>query len=220
MRLLEVIACSIEDAVAAERGGAGRLEIVRSLDVGGLTPSVALVRGILGAVSIPVRVMVRENAGFETSGEREIENLCRSAAEFAALRVDGLVLGFLQGRELDLPLIHRILRHAPAVKATFHRAFEHLSDPAAAIAALKTIPQFDRILVSPAAADLARLSQIAAPQLGILAGGGLDRPAIRQLLRTTSLVEFHVGSAARRHEEMSQPVDAAQVRALVDMLAG
>jgi hypothetical protein len=158
MRLLEVIACSVEDARAAERGGAGRLEIVRSLEAGGLTPPLSLVREIVAAVSIPVRVMLRENAGYAASGEPEIEDLCRAAGEFAALGVDGLVLGFLQNRTLNLLLMERILRHAPGVKATFHRAFEELSDPASAITALKTLPQFDRILTSGAGADLAQLA--------------------------------------------------------------
>ncbi|MBZ5592386.1 MAG: hypothetical protein LAP39_09125 [Acidobacteriia bacterium] len=65
--LLEVIACSVADAVAAERGGAGRLEIVRALEAGGLTPLLSLVKEIVAAVSIPVRVMLRENPGFETN---------------------------------------------------------------------------------------------------------------------------------------------------------
>jgi copper homeostasis protein len=220
MRLLEVIACSVEDARAAERGGAGRLEIVRSLDVGGLTPPVSLVREVVAAVSIPVRVMLRENPGYQTSGEPEIENLCRAAAEFAALGVDGLVLGFLRNRTLDLPLMERILRHAPDVRATFHRAFEEVPDPERAIAALKTVPQFDRILTSGAAANLARLAQMAAPELRMLVGGGLDRQSIQLLLPATAISEFHVGRAARRDFQIHEPVDPAQVRALAQLLAG
>jgi copper homeostasis protein len=220
MRLLEVIASSVEDARAAERGGARRLEIVRSLDAGGLTPPLSLVREIVAAVSIPVRVMLRENAGYEASGEPEIENLCRAAGEFAALGVDGLVLGFLHKRALDLPLMERILRHAPGVKATFHRAFEELSDPASAIAALKTVPQFDRILTSGAGADPALLTHLAAPQLQILVGGGLDQEKIRLLLRTPAIREFHVGRAARRNAQIHEPVDPAQVRQLAQLLAG
>src|SRR5713101_1735759 len=91
---LEVIACSEADAVAAERGGAGRLEIVRAPEVGGLTPPVSLVRKILSAVAIPVRVIVRENSGFEVADEAEIEKLCNAARKFAALPVEGLVVGF------------------------------------------------------------------------------------------------------------------------------
>src|SRR5258708_12510495 len=150
MPILEVIACSVADAAEAERGGAGRLEIVRALNVGGLTPPVSVVRDVFGAVSIAVRVMVRENDGFEAGGEAEIEALCRSGREFAELGVDGLVLGFVRRRQLDLAAALQILTRAPGLKATFHRAFEELEDTAAGVAALKAASQFDRILVSPA----------------------------------------------------------------------
>ena len=59
--LLEVIVSSLEDALEAERGGtgAGRLEIVRNLELGGLTPSFETVQEICQRVAVPVRVMLR-----------------------------------------------------------------------------------------------------------------------------------------------------------------
>ena len=48
------------EAQAAERGGADRLELVRDLDVGGLSPSLDIVAEVLATSSIPVRVMLRE----------------------------------------------------------------------------------------------------------------------------------------------------------------
>jgi copper homeostasis protein len=47
MPLLEVIACSADDAVAAEQGGAGGLEIVRDLELGGLTPPLSVVHQVV-----------------------------------------------------------------------------------------------------------------------------------------------------------------------------
>lgn len=58
--LLEVIACSVGDAVEAEKGGASRLEIVRDLGRGGLTPPLELVAEIKRAVNVPLRVMLRD----------------------------------------------------------------------------------------------------------------------------------------------------------------
>jgi copper homeostasis protein len=221
MPILEVIACSVADAMEAERGGAGRLEIVCAMDVGGLTPPVSLVREILAAVSIPVRVMLRENAGFATGDETEVENLCRAARQFAALGVDGFVIGFVRGRKLDLAPALQILSSASGVKATFHRAFEELEDAAAGLAALKGAPQFDRILVSPARVrGLQQLVESAAPELTIIAGGGLDADAIRVLRKTTSIREFHVGRAARQGADIGQPVDPQRVRNLAALVAG
>ena len=62
--VVEVIACSVSDAIEAQRGGAGRLEIIRDLQRGGLTPPLELVRDILEAVTIPVRVMLRGSESY------------------------------------------------------------------------------------------------------------------------------------------------------------
>jgi copper homeostasis protein len=165
--------------------------------------------------------MLRENAGFESGGEAEVEELRRAARQFAALGVGGFVIGFVRGRKLDLAPGLQILSCAPGVKATFHRAFEELEDAVAGVAALKTSPQFDRILVSPSRVrGLQQLVESAAPELIIVAGGGLDVDAIRTLRKTTGIREFHVGRAARQGGDIGQPVDAQRVRELAALVAG
>ena len=94
--LLEVIVQTVDDARAATDGGADRLEVVRSMRDGGLTPALSVVEAIKTATTLPLRVMVRENAGFETSNE-EIEVLRAAAWNLSKLEVDGLVAG-LPGR--------------------------------------------------------------------------------------------------------------------------
>jgi copper homeostasis protein len=218
--VLEVIACSVADALAAEKGGAGRLEVVRALEAGGLTPPISLVKEIVAAVSIPVRVMLRENDGFEITDRDEFTKLCDSARELAGLEIDGVVLGFLRGRSLDLAAAQLILSCVPHVKATFHRAFEELENQRAAIAMLKTEPQFDRILLSPArVSGLKQLVDSAGPELIVIAGAGIDRSNIRQWRESTPIREFHVGRAARLDGDIHRPVDAALVEELAALVA-
>jgi copper homeostasis protein len=218
--LLEVIAMSVADAVAAENGGAGRLEVVRALEAGGLTPPISLVKEIVTAVSIPVRVMLRENDGFEITDRDEFTKLSDSARELAALEIDGVVLGFLRGRSLDLAAAQLILSCVPHVKATFHRAFEELEDQQAAIAMLKAVPQFDRILLSPVRViGLNKIVECAAPELTVIAGAGIDRSNIRQWRESTPIREFHVGRAARLDGDIHRPVDAALVEELAALVA-
>jgi copper homeostasis protein len=118
--VLEVIACSVSDAIEAHKGGASRLEVVRDLERGGLTPSLGLVRAIKNAVTLPLRVMLRESIGYQTNGENEIETLCDAADQFAKLGVDGVVIGFLKGNRVDIELTQRVLDCAPELRATFH----------------------------------------------------------------------------------------------------
>ena len=219
-----MIACSVADAIEAEKGGAGRLEIVRDLKRGGLTPPFELVHEIKQRVGVPLRVMLRENDGFETRDD-EIERLCVPAERFASLEVDGFVLGFLNHGEVDIERTQRVLAGAPHVRATFHHAFEAATDKLRALSAIKQLPQIDRILSSGGTGDLAsrvqRLSEYeraAAPELMILAGGGIGSEAIIKIGRETRIREFHVGRAARAQFDVEGAVQASLVSDLVQKL--
>ena len=224
--LLEVIVTSLEDALAARAGGADRLEIVRDLGAGGLTPSLDLVRAIAAHTGLPLRVMVRENDGYELR-PGELAALRRAAAGFAALGVDGIVVGFAAAGEPRLDDLARVLDAAAGVRATFHRAFDSLHDPLGAIAALAAVPQVDRILTSggagsPAerAARLAAYSERAAAQLTIIAGSEVDDEVLAVLASTGCVREAHVGRAAREAGRRDGPVSVERVRRLVTIAAG
>jgi copper homeostasis protein len=223
--ILEVIACTVADAVEAERGGASRLEVISEFDSGGMTPPARLVREILSAVKIPVRVMLRESEGYAVTGSAEVVRLCAAARDFAGLPVDGLVLGFNRGGEVDVELTGRILSCAPNLGATFHHAFEECAVPARAIAALKGLRQIDRILTAGGRGDwsqkIARLAdyeQAARPELTVLAGGGLNADVMRSIRGATPIREFHVGRAARLPQTTRGAVSAARVAELVRLL--
>ena len=225
--LLEVIACSVADAIEAQGGGAGRLEIIRDFQRGGLTPPLELVKDILNAVKLPVRVMLREGDRYEIAGEAareaECEKLCRAATQFSELQVDGVVLGFLRKREIDVQLTERVLSYAPNLSATFHHAFEETADPITAIRALKGLRQVDRILTSGGKGNwqekserLSRYRKEAGPEIEILAGGGMDHQSIRMIYQATRIREFHVGRAARQPASASGAVRSGLVKALVE----
>lgn len=220
--LVEVIASSVADAVEAKKGGAGRLEIVRELEKGGLTPPLELVMNIITATGLPVRVMLRESVGYGVTGEDEVERLCRFASQLSKLSVNGVVLGFVREGAVDLNLTARILSCAPDLKATFHHALEETRNPAEAIRELKTIRQVDRILAHGGNGDwaqkserLANYQRVAEPEITILAGGGLDTAAVEKLSMTASLHEFHIGRAARISARSDGAVQAARVREFV-----
>ena len=228
--VLEVIACSVADAIEAQRGGAGRLEIIRDFRRGGLTPPLELVEDILNAVTLPVRVMLREGDNYEIAGEAareaECEKLCRAATQFSELQVDGVVLGFLRKREIDVQLTERVLSYVPNLSATFHHAFEETADPIAAIREIKGIKQIDRILTSGGKGNwqekIERLSQYqadAGPEIKILAGGGMDHESIPMVCQLTNIREFHIGRAAREPASASGVVRSELVKALAETVA-
>lgn len=218
-----MIVQTVADAREAARGGADRLEVVRDIRHGGLTPPLSLVRAIASETALPLRVMVRENAGYAT-GASELSALRRAAADFAAAGVDGIVLGFAAGGRPALDDLARVLEAAPDVAVTFHRAFDQVLDPLAAIDELATVAQIDRILTDGGGgsgptrcARLRKYRSRAGSRFEILAGGGVDHDAFAVLARTRCVREIHVGLAAREGDDPEGPVSAARVRVLRDL---
>lgn len=221
--LLEVIVQTVADARAAAEGGADRLEIVREIRRGGLTPPLTLVTAIAAAVTLPLRVMVRENDGYDTDPS-EVPALARAAAQFARIGVDGLVAGFSKAGTPSISHLSVVLDAAPGVAVTFHRAFDAVSDPLAAIDLLARIPQIDGILTSGGEgtpqARCARLREYAVragDRLTIVAGGGVDEEALALFAKAGCARVVHVGRAARDGKNPEGPVSVARVRRLRDL---
>ncbi len=206
--LLEVIAQTLEDALAAEAGGADRLELCSRLDFAGLTPPLDVVEAVTGGVRIPVRVMVRTNSGFQaTAGE--IAQMQRQLRAMSGLRIDGLICGFLDANgALDFASLDLVVQAAPADWGlTLHRVFDYAAGTLEErLAAVRAYGRADRILTG------ARMKAPAAPIM--VAGGGLTLENLPEWIAETGCQEYHVGRAARSPEEVNAPVDVNKVSAL------
>lgn len=223
-KLLEVIVTSQEEAREAEAGGADRLELVRCLSLGGLTPDFEVAASVLEAVSIPVRIMLRENASLTIADQAELGCLRTLAREFNRLPIDGFVLGFVKQGTLDGDSMRDILENAER-PVTCHRAFEEVKDPLLSIEELKGMRRIDRILTSGGEGSwreriqkLIRWQASAAPEIRILAGAGLCASAIEYLKGAQSISEIHVGRAARIPQTTSGVVSRERIRSLKSAL--
>ena len=61
--LLEICVETLEAALAAERGGADRIELCEDLAVGGVTPNLELMRAARSQIHIPIFAMIRPRGG-------------------------------------------------------------------------------------------------------------------------------------------------------------
>lgn len=221
---LEVIATSVDDAVAAEQGGASRIELVTALERGGLTPPLALVDAVLAAVAIPVRVMVRATEAHAVPDPVLRRRLVDDAREIGQRHIHGLVFGALVDGRIDEALVDAVAA-AGGRPLTFHRAFEDAADPLEALTTLARHPAVDRILCDGGAGDWhARASRMAAwtrhagGRLAILPGGGITAEALDALAVTPEIHEVHVGRLVREPQTTAGAVSAARVGDLVDRL--
>jgi copper homeostasis protein len=220
-----VIVTSLDEAIEAELGGADRLELVSSLESGGLSPPLELVQSVVERVSLPVRVMLRENASMSIGSQAEINALQTSTRALAQLPIDGLVLGFINHDVVDVTATKKVLAMAPNCRATFHRAFDNLRQPLRALQELKQLPQIDRVLTgggegswAERKARLLEWRRAAAPRIKIILAAGLCASSLAENSKGLSEIEVHVGRAARTPQLTSGNVNRSQVAALKRLL--
>jgi copper homeostasis protein len=221
---LEVIATSLDDALAAEEGGAARIELVTALERGGLTPSVAMVEAVLAHVRIPVRVMVRDAEPHEVPDPHVRRRLVEQARAIGQHNVDGLVFGALVDRRIDEALLDAVAG-AAGRPVTFHRAFEDLANQDDGLAILARHPAVDHVLCdggsggwAERAERLGTWSEQAGSRLQVLPGGGITLEALTVLSRVPGLREVHVGRLVREPATSGGNVSARRVADLVDHL--
>ncbi|MEU9960763.1 copper homeostasis protein CutC [Streptomyces sp. NPDC050982] len=216
--VLEVIALGVEDAVAAEAGGADRLELVTDMAADGLTPPVATFAEIRAAVGISLRVMLRLADGFEAGDVRELR---RAARELRAAGADEFVLGFLdETGDPDLPALEAVLAELDGCRWTFHRAIDRAADRDALRKSLAELPGLDAYLTAGSAAGvdeglatlLAEAARRGEPgyEPRLLVGGALRLDHVPRL-RAAGVDAFHIGGAARPGG-WDVPVSAEAVR--------
>lgn len=78
--IFEVCVDNLKSAIAAEEGGALRIELCSSLSEGGLTPSYGFFKMVKQVVHIPIFVMIRPRGGdfLYDSGEVDIMKVSQS----------------------------------------------------------------------------------------------------------------------------------------------
>ncbi len=218
--LLEVIALDVEDAVAAQAGGADRLELVTDMAADGLTPPRETFAAIRAAVDIRLRVMLRKADGFSAGSAQDVERL---AEEARALRAEGaqeFVLGFLNpDGSPDLTAVEAVVAELGGCGWTFHRAIDRAADRDQLRKAVADLPGLDTYLTAGAAGGvdeglpvlLAEAAKAGTPgyEPRILVGGGLALSHL-PVLREAGIDAFHIGGAARP-SGWDRPVSAAAV---------
>jgi copper homeostasis protein len=197
--LVEACVDSVESARAAERGGAGRLELCDALFDGGTTPSAGMIAACREGVSIPVFVIIRPRGGGFVYSEPELDVMRRDVVAARALGADGVVIGALRpdGTVHD-EATRSLVDAAGDMSASFHRAFDFAPDLGAALETLVACG-VSRVLSSGGAATamtgvstLASLVRQAAGRIVVMAGGSVREENVRELVDKAGVREVHV----------------------------
>jgi copper homeostasis protein len=195
---LEICVDSVESAVAAEAGGAQRVELCSALAEGGLTPSLGLIRAVRASVTIGVHVMIRPRGGDFFYSQDEWAVMRDDIVCAAEAGVNGVVLGVLTADgDVNVEQTRALVEAAHSMEVTFHRAIDMTRDLESSLEAIAGTG-VTRILTSGAAQNailgskrVAGLVQAAGNRIGVMVCGNVRSENLRQIALTTGAREFH-----------------------------
>jgi copper homeostasis protein len=236
--LLEIAADGLGSALAAQAGGASRVELCADLANGGTTPSAGVIAAARAALALPLHVLIRPRAGDFCYSHAEIDVMRYDVEECARLGCHGVVIGALDAAgDVDQAVCRDLIAAAGSMSITFHRAFDVARDRQAALEAVIELG-CERVLTSGAhssapegASAIAAIVRQAAGRIGVIAGAGIRPQDVKPLVAATGVREIHASASVRRASPTSQrtsplqgldadwrQTDVEAVRRLVDEL--
>ncbi|MFY9938693.1 MAG: copper homeostasis protein CutC [Silvibacterium sp.] len=198
MAVLEICVDSVESAIAAERGGAQRVELCSDLLEGGIAPSPGLLELVRRRVRIDIFVMIRPRGG----------DFCYAAEEFAVMKADiryakrlgadGVVVGILDADGfVDVQRTRELVELARPLPVTFHRAIDVSADLADSLerviasGAQRVLTSGGKRRAVDGMQDISDAIRRTRGHISIMAGGGLNPENIRMVAEGTGAAEYH-----------------------------
>lgn len=207
MTLLEICVDEPASIAAAVAGGADRLEVCAGLELGGLTPSPALVAHACLAAGddVVVHALIRQRGGDFVYDDADVDLAIDEAIALLAAGARGLAYGATRDGTLDDAALARWIRAvrsvSPEVVLTLHRAVDATRDPVAAVAIARSLG-FDRVLTSGGAANapagastIAAMVRAAAGGPVVMAGAGIRPGNVAALVAATRVLEVHASAS-------------------------
>ena len=242
--ILEVCANSIDSALAAQNGGASRVELCSNLNEGGTTPSQATIEITRKLLTIQLNVLIRPRGGDFLYNDHEFEIMKRDIEVCKTLGVDGVVIGILDEEgNIDFLRTQKLIEIARPMSVTFHRAFDMARDPLKSLSVLMNLG-VDRLLTSgqqeKAFLGLTLIKSLinqAGNSLCVMPGSGISSDNIVEIATTVNAKEYHMtgkkgikslmkyinpqvslGGDPNVHEYLTWITDSGEIRKVVTLL--
>lgn len=207
---IEICAANVQSAIAAQEGGANRIELCDNLFEGGTTPSFATIKTAVEKLDIDIMVMIRPRGSDFCYSELEFEIMKKDIDRCKNLNVSGVVFGILQpDGQVDLERTRELVEYSWPLQVTFHRAFDMTPDPYEALEVIIEAGA-SRILTSghrntaPEGLDLIQeLVKKASDRILIMPGSGINEENIKMIRDTSNTNEFHLTARVPHESKMT-----------------
>ena len=202
--LVEACANSLTSALAAQAGGAARVELCSALIEGGVTPSAAVIELARQRLDIKVNVLVRPRGGDFCYDDTEVAVMTRDIEFCRRAGVDGVVIGILTpDGSVDVQRTGALVAAARPMQVTFHRAFDMAADADHALGDVLALG-VERLLTSGQRGSafegrglIANLVRRAGARLVVMPGAGIHEGNVRKLIDTTGVREVHLSGQSK-----------------------
>ena len=192
---IEIAVETFKEAFTAHQHEVTRIEVCSALDLGGLTPSMALIEMCVFATDVQVYAMIRPRAGHFYYFGNEISEMIRDIQLARQAGAHGVVLGLVtRDLRLNYEGTQLLVNQAKelGLGVTFHRAFDVIEnqDPFTVLDQLIDLG-VDRVLTSgqqsTAIEGIALIEQLvrrADGRIEIMAGSGVNGTNAKELKET------------------------------------
>lgn len=224
--LFEACVDSLESSIAAQEGGADRLELCADLLEGGITPSAGTIDLVCRNVNIPVMVLIRPRGGDFCYSKYEFEEMKRDIELAKQYNISGVALGILNDDgTIDKERTKKLIQLAHPLKITFHRAFDMTRDPFVALNDLINL-DVERILTSgqevSAYKGIKLIEELVIKsknKIIIMPGGGINENNAAEIVNRSKVKEIH-GSARVKNENGKITTSAERIRKIKKAING
>ncbi len=195
---LEICANSIESAIAAEKGGADRIELCANLGEGGTTPSYGQIKQCIEKLQLEVWPLIRPRGGDFLYTNTEFENIIEDISYCKKIGCHGIVTGILDTNgNIDRERCIKIIAAASPMPVAFHRAFDMSNQLSKSLETIIKLG-FVRVLTSggkenafSGAYEIAKLVSQSNHRIEIMPGGGVNAENITEIANITRAKSFH-----------------------------
>lgn len=227
--MVEICAGSLNDVLTASAfTEVDRIELNSSLELGGITPSLATLIQAKKLSAKKIIAMVRPRPAGFIYNETEKNTMLSDARIFLEHGADGIVFGCLNSdHTIDEDYTEKMcqLIHSYGKEAVFHKAFDFVNNPFESLATLKRI-HVDRVLTSGgkpdvlAGADMIHdLQTRSENQIVILPGGGVNEDNVAAVLKRTGCHEIHMSAKSSYEDDGSYfAVDKERIQKILNAI--